>query len=122
MSRKFQVAVTGKDFAPALLFDHNGGSVARRLTIMRLVVLRRDVSAAVCGTAAFIALIVSAGALDAQEGFRFRTGVELINVTATVTDSSGRFVPGLKQTDFIVYEDDQPVDITHFNASVVNFT
>ena len=50
------------------------------------------------------------------EVFRFRSGVELINVTATVSDQSGRFVPGLRKEDFIVYEDDQPVDVTHFSA------
>ena len=57
--------------------------------------------------------------LQSQDQFRFRTGVELINVTATVTDSTGRFVPGLKQTDFRVFEDDQPVEITHFSAERV---
>ena len=36
-------------------------------------------------------------ASEGQEGFRFRSGVELVNVTATVTDRSGRFVPGLTQ-------------------------
>ena len=36
---------------------------------------------------------------------------EDINVTATVTDGEGRFVPGLRQTDFLVYGDDQLVDI-----------
>lgn len=51
-----------------------------------------------------------------QEGFRFRSGVELINVTATVTDRSGRFVSGLTLDDFIVYEDDKPVEVTHFSA------
>jgi Ca-activated chloride channel family protein len=54
-----------------------------------------------------------------QEGFRFRTGVELINVTATVTDRDGRFVPGLRQEDFVVYEDDEPQTITHFSAERV---
>jgi Ca-activated chloride channel homolog len=63
--------------------------------------------------------LASAGPVYPQEGFRFRTGVELINVTATVTDSSGRFVPGLKQTDFTVYDDDRPVQITHFSAERV---
>ena len=38
--------------------------------------------------------------------FRFRTGVELINVTATVTDTRGRFVSGLEKADFLLYEDD----------------
>jgi Ca-activated chloride channel family protein len=51
--------------------------------------------------------------------FRFKSGVELINVTATVSDESGRFVPGLKQEDFVVYEDEQPVEVTHFSAERV---
>ncbi len=56
---------------------------------------------------------------DQQEQFRFKSGVELINVNATVTDRSGRFVPGLRQEDFVVYEDDKPVDVTHFTAERV---
>jgi Ca-activated chloride channel homolog len=51
-----------------------------------------------------------------QEGFRFRSGVELINVTATVTDRTGRFLPGLTKEDFVVFEDNQPVEISHFSA------
>jgi VWFA-related protein len=72
-----------------------------------------------------LALAAAAGLLTAdsrlagQEAFRFRSGVELVNVTATVTDRDGRFVPGLTQADFIVYEDDQPVEITHFSAERV---
>ncbi len=54
-----------------------------------------------------------------EQGFRFKSGVELINVTATVSDASGRFVSGLGQDDFIVYEDDKPVTVTHFNAERV---
>jgi VWFA-related protein len=54
-----------------------------------------------------------------EQGFRFKSGVELINVTATVSDTSGRFVPGLRQDDFVVYEDDKPVTVTHFNAERV---
>jgi len=54
-----------------------------------------------------------------DEGFRFRSGVELINVTATVTDSSGRFVSGLRKEDFTIYEDGQPQTITHFSSERV---
>jgi VWFA-related protein len=54
-----------------------------------------------------------------QESFRFRTGVELINVTATVTDHSGRFVPGLRKEDFRVYQDDVLQTVTHFNSERV---
>src|SRR5262249_41229683 len=54
-----------------------------------------------------------------EQGFRFRSGVELINVTVTVSDANGRFVPGLRQEDFQVYEDDRPVIVTNFNAERV---
>src|SRR3954464_14060379 len=54
-----------------------------------------------------------------DQAFRFKSGVELINVTATVSDPSGRFVSGLQQDDFIVYEDNKPVDVTHFSAERV---
>ena len=54
-----------------------------------------------------------------SQGFRFKSGVELINVTAAVSDVNGRFVPGLRQEDFLVYEDDEPVTVTHFSAERV---
>src|SRR6185295_4082290 len=52
-------------------------------------------------------------------GFRFKSGVELINVTAMVSDPSGRFVPGLLKEDFLVYEDGVPQPVTHFSAERV---
>jgi len=54
-----------------------------------------------------------------DQGFRFKSGVELINVTATVSDGNGRFVSGLRAEDFLVYEDNQPVQVTHFSAERV---
>jgi VWFA-related protein len=56
---------------------------------------------------------------DGQTSFRFRTGIDLINVTATVVDGSGRFVPGLRKEDFRVYEDDKLQAISHFNSERV---
>jgi Ca-activated chloride channel family protein len=56
---------------------------------------------------------------DQGDSFRFRSGVELINVTATVTDARGRFVPDLQKEDFLVYEDDELQTVTHFNAERV---
>lgn len=50
-----------------------------------------------------------------QESFRFRSGVELVNVTATVSDDDGRFVSGLRKEDFVVYDDNDRVDVTHFS-------
>ena len=54
-----------------------------------------------------------------ENGFRFRAGVDLVNVTVTVTDSTGRFVSGLTRDDFVLYEDDRPQAITHFSAERV---
>ena len=48
-------------------------------------------------------------------GPSFRAGVELITVSATVTDVKGRFVPGLRRDDFRLYEDGHAQDITHFS-------
>jgi len=74
---------------------------------------------AAVATMSLAALMIAAPRLAGQEGFRFKSGVELINVNATVTDRSGRFVSGLKQSDFVVYEDEQPIEITHFSAERV---
>jgi VWFA-related protein len=77
----------------------------------------------VAATAAcIIAACVTASGQEPQDGqssFRFRTGVDLINVTATVVDGTGRFVSGLRKEDFRVYEDDQPQAISHFNSERV---
>src|SRR3982074_3208629 len=80
-------------------------------------------TASIAFVAAALALVmVSAHPQDkgqADQGLRFKSGVELINVTATVSDANGRFVPGLRQEDFVVYEDDAPVTVTHFSAERV---
>ena len=75
-------------------------------------------------TPAVVALVLASVAIGAaqeqsQESFRFRSGVELINVTATVSDARGRFVSGLNREDFRVYEDGEPREITHFTAERV---
>jgi Ca-activated chloride channel family protein len=69
---------------------------------------------AACGLVAALGVFAER-TLAQQEGFRFRSAVELINVTATVSDHSGRFVGGLTKDDFIVYEDGQPQEVSHFS-------
>jgi VWFA-related protein len=71
-------------------------------------------------------LIAGAAAVRGQQttappgqGFSFHTSVDLINVSATVTDANGQFVQGLKQSDFVVYEDGKPQPITQFEAERV---
>lgn len=55
----------------------------------------------------------------AGQTFSFRTGVDLVNVTVTVTDANGRFVAGLKREDFVVYEDGKPQPVSQFDSDRV---
>jgi len=69
-------------------------------------------------TSLFLALAVATAAavsVSAQDGFRFRSGVELVNVTATVTNDSGRFVSGLRKEDFTVYDDGVRQEVSYFS-------
>jgi len=59
------------------------------------------------------------GDTTSNDRFRFRSGVELVNVTATVTDTRGRFVSGMRREDFLLYEDGQLQPVTHFSADRV---
>ena len=80
--------------------------------------LRALVVASLCST------VVLSAAQDPQQqsepqSFKFRTGIELINVNATVTDQGGRFVAGLTKDDFRVFDDEQVQAVTHFSAERV---
>jgi Ca-activated chloride channel family protein len=79
--------------------------------------MTRTTSRWVVAAAAAVAVVAATDLpIAGQEGFKFKSGVELINVTVTVTDRTGRFAAGLRQEDFVVYEDDKPMEITHFSA------
>ena len=62
-----------------------------------------------------IAATLGSLATHAQDGFRFKSGVDLINVTATVTDEDGRFVPSLTKDDFAIFENGRRQEISHFS-------
>ena len=76
---------------------------------------RRTLAAVGLAAAVPLALAGQQRQEPSDPAFVFRTGVELINVAATVTDARGRFVPGLTQDDFVVYEDGELVEVTHFS-------
>ncbi|MEP7274316.1 MAG: VWA domain-containing protein, partial [Acidobacteriota bacterium] len=46
-----------------------------------------------------------------------RVEIALVTVPVSVTDNTGRFITGLKQTDFKVFEDAKQVDIAGFAAT-----
>lgn len=64
-------------------------------------------------------LLLSAQEKPAGQGFSFRSTTDLINVTVTVTDANGRFVPGLTRDDFVVYEDGRPQVVQQFDSDRV---
>ena len=45
--------------------------------------------------------------------------VDAVQVTVTVTDGKGKFVPGIPQAQFRIYEDGQPQDIGYFASEDV---
>ncbi|MGE5244450.1 MAG: VWA domain-containing protein [Betaproteobacteria bacterium] len=91
--------------------------------------MTRNIQAWLAGTAALVAVLAvslngrsqqpPAQPRPGERELRFKSGVEVVNVTATVTDASGRFVSGLRKEDFRVYEDGRPVEVTHFSAERV---
>jgi Ca-activated chloride channel family protein len=77
--------------------------------------MRTHLSGALAATLLISATSIGTIAQESQESFRFRSGVELINVTATVTDEAGRFVSGLRKEDFVVFDDNNMMEVTHFS-------
>ena len=69
-------------------------------------------------TAAALALIgaVTFSAQEPQEAPRptFSSGVQLVEVYATVTDARGEPVTGLRREDFEIYENNQVQDVETF--------
>jgi Ca-activated chloride channel homolog len=59
---------------------------------------------------------LSAGMANTGVFAQFSSGVQLIEVYATVTDSKGELVTGLRQSDFQVLENDRPQEISAFAA------
>jgi Ca-activated chloride channel homolog len=56
---------------------------------------------------------IGATFLAAQDALR--VDVRLVNIYATVIDSSGRYVQGLKKNDFLVEEDGRRQELAHFD-------
>jgi len=65
-----------------------------------------------------VAALVVLGLGTANTGLfaQFSSGVQLIEVYATVTDAKGELVTGLRQSDFQVFENDRPQEISAFAA------
>jgi VWFA-related protein len=83
-------------------------------TRMRLV-LATALAAAVVAAAVPSAQTSPGASRQGDDAFRFKSGVELVNVNATVSDDDGHFVSGLTKDDFTIYEDGERRDIASFS-------
>ncbi len=52
-------------------------------------------------------------------GYNEKVNVEVVQVTVTVSDGRGKFIPGLPQSAFHVFEDNRVQSITHFASEDV---
>jgi len=66
-------------------------------------------------TLSAVAVVAASVTAQSPDSFKFRSGVELVNVTATVTDDTGRFVSGLEKEDFTIYDDGARQEVTYFS-------
>jgi Ca-activated chloride channel family protein len=57
-----------------------------------------------------------------QDDEPLRLSADLVLTTVTVTDSNGKFVPGLTIDDFVLLEDGVPQKIDHFSAEDTPFS
>jgi len=65
-----------------------------------------------------LACLVCAGEMHAADT-TFHSGVDLVPLNVIVTDAHDRFVKGLNQSDFAVYEDGVQQDVAYFAAANV---
>jgi len=65
-------------------------------------------------TASVAAVLALAGALAAQQP-TFRVKVDMVVLSFTITDNRGRYINGLKPSDFRILEDGIPQKLTTFS-------
>lgn len=68
-------------------------------------------------TGALLLIALTAAAAAAQQPV-FRSGTELVDLFVTVTDDTGRLVPGLLQEDFAIFDEGEPQEIVLFESDV----
>ena len=84
--------------------------------------MKQIISLVVLGSLA----LVPAGAVFCQEGsedrFQFTVAVSAVNLNVVVADKNGRFIPGLTEADFEIFEDGVRQELSFFNPEVTPIT
>ncbi len=66
--------------------------------------------------------LASVAAIQTQDQFSYRGGTDVVAVYATVTDATGRLVPDLQKTDFVVTDNGKKQPITLFSNDIQPIT
>src|SRR5262245_30596470 len=82
--------------------------------VQRLGLMRRAQSLGTL-SAVGLATLIQVHAQDA----RFKSGVDMVPLTVTVTDAAGKYQTGLTQQDFTVLEDGIPQTLSFFASEAV---
>jgi Ca-activated chloride channel homolog len=71
-------------------------------------------------TAGVVLSAALAGSYElAAQSSIYRSGVEVVTLTVTVTDRAGRYVPDLTASDFAIFEDGKPQTVSQFASGHV---
>lgn len=62
-----------------------------------------------------VGILIVVGVVAGAGAQTFRSGIETVHVTVTVTDANGRLITGLTKGDFQVFENGEPVQVTQFS-------
>ncbi len=89
-----------------------GGYGPTGTTIAKLTIMPFRLTAAV---------VVLAGAVALAQP-TFKSGTRIVPVMTTVIDTERRLVPSLEQSDFLIFDNGKPQDITLFQSEVTPFT
>lgn len=76
---------------------------------------RLGAAAAVAGLALWPALYGQSGSAQQRQAPAFRSGIDIVSLNITVTDSSNRYITDLDLGDFSVFEDGVKQDVTFFS-------
>jgi Ca-activated chloride channel family protein len=71
------------------------------------------------GAALGLALMITAGESSTAQTPTFKSGVDLVPLTVTVTDNSGKYVRGLTEDNFVILEDGIQQPLSFFASSDV---
>lgn len=67
-------------------------------------------------TALGVSIALGTAALTATLSAQFKSGVQVVSLAVTVSNRSGDHVPDLSASDFVIYEDGKPQELSFFTA------